>query len=82
MEDESKQFLDWKELWANGGDFLAGLGVDERAFRGISGMIANQMGINNTGDTVNQIEGATEDQLKKPHGMTELCKINVKGHSE
>ena len=28
------------------------------------------------------MDGATEEQLKKPHGLTELCKINVKGHSE
>ena len=28
------------------------------------------------------MDGATEEQLKKPHGLTELCRINVKGHSE
>ena len=28
------------------------------------------------------MDGATEEQLKKPHGLSELCKINVKGHSE
>lgn len=41
MEDESnKQFQFFKEFLANGGEFLAGLGVDDKAFKGISGMIA------------------------------------------
>ena len=62
MEDETnKQFQLFKEIWANGGDFLAGLGVDDKAFRGISGMIATQMGINTTGDQINLNEGATEE---------------------